>query len=228
MTAELPTNLPEQIRDLQRLVERDASRKVVWVNKPDLGGTMGASWGEDGETPTVHYRAYSHTGAAEELWHLRLDQMGWPCARRIGRSTAVEGANVLLNNLLQHQLIYPRLAEMGLAKDDGECRAAGRHIVHWLERVAAGGIADMPHQVLAYVTMIYICSRAYCAPSALANLDALMAGIPEFGAAKAKGDLLLPLLDEMNENTTEAEYRSVLNQFVSGIGLTDDDVAVFG
>ena len=217
------SNLPEGVLEIQRELEKYAFCRVVWVEDREMRAAMQATWGEDGETPTVRYSPgrFSHAGAAEELLHLRLDQVGYPRLYRPGANWAVCGAGTLLQNLLQHQIIYPQIRALGLLPGTGECRAASRLIESRLEKSPEDVARCEQYQLVAVTAVIYICSRVYCSPDALPAIDAAMNQIAEVAEARQLGARLLPQFD-LNERTTDREYGDRIESIIAGLGLSGD------
>lgn len=214
-------NLPEAVLEVQRKLEKFAFVSVQWVDDPEMTAGGQATWGDDGETPTVRFREFSHRMAAEELLHLRLDQTGYPRLGRPGANWAITGAATLLHNLLQHQIIYPQMEKMELTPGAGECKAISKIVESRKAKTDAEVKACQPHQLVAVSTMIYICSRFYCHNEMLAVIDQQMDQIPEAEDARIIGDRLIPVFD-LDENSNEEEYRRLLKLLVDELQLTDD------
>jgi hypothetical protein len=171
----IPQKLPPQLDEWRTEIESRAGYPIDWQPAPCLDGAMDSGWTE--RRPVIRYRDYSEAGVAEELLHLLLDLDGYPRLaadeiRTLDRTTAT-----MLQNILQHAIIFPRLRALGYQPDQGECEATARQLRRLDEqKLDVSRLADEA-ALRALLAVFYVRVRRHCdAGEVQSRVDEMFAG----------------------------------------------------
>lgn len=176
-------------------VERLSRLAVRWEVSPDNAGAM-SSTVEDG-VPVIRYREFSEGGAAEELMHLRLTLSGMPRLSFPAGLSFVGQTATMLQNTVDHHVIYPELARWGYDPWASECRAIAKQLdgLDGLEPMDPIRLQSEP-QLNALVSMVYARARLDCRDtSILDRLDSVYSRV-EFLSARNIGEQIVSTIRE--------------------------------
>ena len=186
-------SLPPLLQELAQEVGHLARVSIHWKESPDIAGAMSSAI-EDG-VPVICYRAFSEGGAAEELMHLRLTLSGMPRLSFPAGLSFVGQTATMLQNTMDHHLIFPELAKLGYDPWSSESRGVAKQL-DGLNLIDSSRLQSEP-QLNALVSMAYARARLDCRDtSVLEQLDSVYSGIEFLGARKSGEQIVSAVLEE--------------------------------
>lgn len=217
MKSEHPDNLPPKVQELKSMVEKITGETVRWRESKELEGDMGAKLAR---IPLVEYKNYSHSGAAHELLHLKLDLLGFPGIRQKSYNGRAGVALTMLHNLLQHRMFFPQLKEMGFDEHAGECKAVKRMFAKLhREDIDVSNIPNEPF-LKALFAMLYARTKEHCDKVIFHGLVDEVYAQKYMDLAQAMGEAVLDNIKVTRESTPE-HYREVLERCLDVLGIRD-------
>jgi hypothetical protein len=117
------SELPEPIQKIKNDIEKLSGASVRFKENSDIDGAMKAEIENGTGRPIIKYQSEKKLydgGVAEELMHLNLDYSGYPRIFCPGNEKHAFQAAVILHNVLQHSIIFPKLESLGYNPRDSE------------------------------------------------------------------------------------------------------------
>jgi len=117
------SELPEPIQKIKNDIEKLSGAPVLFKEDSGIDGAMKAEIGNGTGRPIIIYqneKKLCDGGVAEELMHLYLDYSGYPRISCPPNENLARQAAVILQNVLQHSIIFPQLESLGYNPRDSE------------------------------------------------------------------------------------------------------------
>jgi hypothetical protein len=217
MTTESWDNLPPEVEAIKGEIEQRSGEEVWFTPSDDISGAMTAKW-IGGNEPVVFFKEYSHAGAAEELLHLILDLDGCFRMQIPNGGQLITSAAIVLHNLLQHAVIFPRLETMDYSQDKGECESTLKLLSSLIEKYQSLQEVTLKPGGTSLLAALYVRAKRHCTSATFeSGLE------PDF---QQTGFLeTLELGEELDQaiqlaaNSSAEQYNAVLEKCVGILGL---------
>lgn len=213
----MPTpKLPPHLKKLQSEIENMVGRSIVWKESTGIGGEMCAEI-QNGD-PVICYRQFTEAGTAEELMHLKLHLLRIPrlkCPENLHLSMQVA---TMLDNALQHHIIYPELEKWGYDPKRTECNGVRKQ----LDKLERTDFARLKREsnLKALFAMVFARGKLdCCATDVTHRLDDLFSE-KKLRGARIAGEKVINIIQQ-HEGTDPNTCRMTLERCLSALPQTN-------
>ena len=208
--------LPLHLIKLQADIENIVGRSIVWKKTTGIDGEMCAEIQND--SPVICYRQFTEAGAAEELMHLKLLSLKIPrlaCPENLHLSKQVAQ---MLDNLLQHHIIYPVLEKWGYDPKRTECNGIRKQ----LDTLECTNFVRLKNESALQALFAVVLARGKldcCATDVNHRLDNLFSE-KQLRGARIAGEKVISIIQQ-HLGTDPNTCRMTLERCLSALGQTN-------
>jgi hypothetical protein len=213
-------DLPSHIKQLQDEVEKLAGAPVRLIHDKTIDGEMSNEI--EGEIPTIRYRDnFDDEGIAHELLHLKIEYNGYKRLSFPIGSNSIKWAAVILQNVVQHQMIFPHLETWGYCPKAIESGATQKVLDKMLDEIEKDYSRLNDDQYFCSLfAMVYVKGKLDCNNEKLNETINRVFSNSLLYQVKQMGEAVVKMIREFPINSV-TEYNKILNQCLCLLNLND-------
>jgi len=157
------SELPQPIEQIKNDIEKLSGAPVRFKEDSRIHGAMKVEIENGTGRPIIIYQSENKLcegGVSEELMHLNLGYAGYPRIKYLGNEKHAAQAAVILDNVLQHSIIFPQLESLGYNPRDSEYSPV-KNSLDQMEIADFTRLRDEPY-LRAMFAVAYVRSKLFC------------------------------------------------------------------